>query len=249
MQRKRVLVLMACLALLMTGISATVTRATDPYQAGDVTFKTPEDAVTAYMQGVAQGDVNKILQACAVDEMSRNFKFDLYIDRLRAFSPVLAPAPSDYPLYVDLNKAQMTAQISSQVKILSFSLLSTEQVDTGITIMMDIDGARNFIKAVDPKKLSQLDVKKIATPNKTVMSSTKYQDNATKLAKVYGADESTERVALFSFEQNFYYVGFTILRYGQNWKISSQTSPLSGISSTGAPAKTTEQDFESMING
>ncbi len=247
MQNKRVLLVMACLALLMAGLTGTVITATAPIQASQASFKTPEDAVTAYLEGVAQGDLSKILQACAINEMSENFKFDLYIDRLRAFLPFQAPAPSSYPFYVELNKAQLSAQITGQVRILAYSLLSSVKLD-GMTVLMDIDQATAFMKAVDPKQLAGLAVNQIGLPSKSAMSSTRYQDNAAKLAHVYGADESTERVALFSFGQDYYYVGFSLLRYGDNWKISSQTSPLANVPSTGQAQKTTVQQFENMIS-
>ena len=69
------------------------------------------------------------------------------------------------------------------------------------------------------------------------MNDARYLENAARLASIYGADESTERVALFSFEGNYYYLGFTLLRYGDNWKISSQTSPLAGTSALGTASE------------
>jgi hypothetical protein len=249
MDNKRVFMLITCLALLMVVFSGTVASATNPNQASKVAFKTPEEAITSYLAGVAQGDLRKILEACAIDEMSENFKFDVYIERLRAFVPFQSPAPANDPFYVELNKAQISSQISSQVKLFTFSLLSTENVIGGSTIMMDVERATSFMKAVDPKRLAKLEVKKIALPNKTLMSSTRYLDNAAKIAHVYGADESTERVVLFSFEQNYYFLGFTLLRYGENWKISSQNSALANTSALGAPQKTTVEEFEKMVNG
>jgi len=249
-QKKWMLIFTACLTLLIAFLFTTVTTATDSDQATTVMFKTPEDAVTTYLEGVAQGDFRKIMQACAIDEMGENFKFDLYIDRLQAFQPFQSQAPANYPLFVELNKAQISAQISSQVKILYYSLLSTEDVSSGKTIVkLDAERVNTFIKAVDPKKLSKLEVKKIAPPNKTLMNTARYIDNAAKIARVQGADESTERVALFSFEQNYYFLGFSLLRYGDNWKISSQASALANTSVLGAPVKTTPEKFESMLNG
>ena len=248
MQKNRAFILVACLALLTAFLSRSVTTAMPPTQASDVAFKTPEDAVTAYLAGVAQGDFNKILEACAINEMSENFKFDLYIDRVRAFT-LQAQAPANYPFFVEVNKAQLTSQISSQVKILTYSLLSTENVGDGNVIRMDIDGANMFIKAVDPSRLAALEVKKIDLPNKAIMSGVRYQENAAKQASVYGADEATERAALFSFEQNYYYVGFSLLRYGDNWKINSQTSPMAKTSVLGNAEKTTPDAFDSMISG
>ena len=251
MQKKRVIILMACLALMTAGCSGTGTTATAPDQASNVAFKTPEEAITHYFEGVAQSDIHKIAQACAIDEMSEKFKFDQYTERLRAFLPVQSQSPAEYPFYVEINKMQLSSQIFNRVKMFAYSLLSSEKVDEGATIVLDAEATERisqFIKDVDPKGLAQLELKTIGLPNKKLMNDARYLENAAKLASIYGADESTERVALFSFEGNYYYLGFTLLRYGDNWKISSQTSPLAGTSALGTPQKTTVEEFESMIN-
>jgi hypothetical protein len=242
---------MACLILVTAGCSGTGTTATAPNQASNLAFKTPEEAITSYLEGVAQSDIHKIAQACAIDEMSEKFKFDQYTERLRAFLPVQSQSPAEYPFYVEMNKMQLSSQIFNRVKMFAYSLLSSEKVDEGATIVLDTGATERigqFIKDVDPKRLAQLELKKIDLPNKNLMNSTRYLENAAKFASIYGADESTDRVALFSFEGNYYYLGFSLLRYGDNWKISSQTSPLAGTSALGTPQKTTVEEFERMIN-
>jgi hypothetical protein len=203
------------------------------------------------LEGVAQSDIRKIAQACAINEMSEKFKFDQYTERLRAFLPVQSQSPAEYPFYVEMNKMQLSSQIFNRVKMFAYSLLSSEKVDEGATIVLDAEATERisqFIKDVDPKGLAQLELKKIGLPNKKLMNDARYLENAAKLASIYGADESTERVALFSFEGNDYYLGFSLLRYGENWKISSQTSPLAGTSVLGTPTKTTAEGFEEMFN-
>jgi hypothetical protein len=256
MQKKRVAILIVFLALTTTACLATSASQTQsitsaPAQASDVVFKTPEEAITSYLEGVTQNDIQKITQACAINEMSEKFRFDLYTERLGGlFLPAQSLSPTNYPFYVETNKMQLSAQIFNQVKIFTFSLLSNEQVSDGSPITgMDAQRTNSFMKDVDPKRLSSLVVKKIGLPNKPLMNNSKYLDNAAKIALVYGADESTERVVLFSFEQKTYFLGFTLLRYGENWKISSPTSALAGTSALGAPQKTTEGDFENLING
>jgi hypothetical protein len=240
--------LIACLAFLLASFSISVATATTPKQINDVVFKTPEESITSYMEGVAQGDLGKILQACAINEISENFKFDLYIERMQALLPQ-TQSPSDYPFYAELNKVQLSSQISNQVKFLAYSLLSTEAVGEINVIRMDEEQANKFTKEIDPQRLAQLKVEKIGLPDKALMTGDKYLENATKIARIYGADESTERVVLFSFEDNYYLIGFTLLRYGENWKISTQTSAIADISGAGIPKKTTVDEFEGMING
>jgi hypothetical protein len=114
---------------------------------------------------------------------------------------------------------------------------------------MDTERTNSFMQDVDPAELAGIKVQKIAPSNEKIMNEDRYQRTAAKTAEIYGADESTERVALFLLGQNYYYVGFTLLRYGENWKISYQSSPIANTAALGVPEKTTPQEFESMING
>jgi hypothetical protein len=246
MQKKRLLILVTCLALLVSSMSTVVASAAQATQASDGTFSTPEAAITAFFEGVTQGDFSKILQACAVNEISENFKFDRSIERLKAFVPYQEYAPAQYPLFVELNQAQIESRIASQVKIFAYSLLSSGDVDFQQTNIMEVDAAVSFMNEVDPARLSTLELKEIGLPNPSAMSSARYKENMLKYARVYGADDSTERVALFSFEQNDYYVGFTLFQYGENWKISSVNSPIANTSALGQPVKTTIEEFEAM---
>jgi hypothetical protein len=83
MQKKSVLMLLACLALLTVGaIPALAQDATPAVTAAGDTFATPEDAVTRFFDGLTTGSLDTIYAASAIDEMSQNFKFDLYTDRL-----------------------------------------------------------------------------------------------------------------------------------------------------------------------
>jgi hypothetical protein len=213
-----------------------------------MTFKTPEEAIAYYLDGIAQNDIRKILQACATNEMGENFNLDLSAERM---GDVIIPnslAPTDYSLYAEINKIQISSQILGQVKFFAYSLLSSEKVDGTTVYKMDAESVNSFIQDVDPSRLSSLEIKQISLPNETIMNDAKYIESTTKSARTYGADEFTERVALFSFEQNDYFIGFTLLRYGENWKISSQSSVLANTSPIGTAQKTTVEEFESIID-
>jgi hypothetical protein len=249
MHQKRILILtVGLIALIATIYLRSNASAAAQDQSRAVSFTTPEDAITFYIQAVSQGDVGKIMQASAVDEASKDFKFDLYTARLKVLLPFQSPAPADYPFYVDMNNAQLSWQFLSQVRIFVFSLLSTENVADNSTIIIDADRTTKFMKDVDPARLAQIALKKIGIPNKALMSSAKYLTNATALAHVYGADESTERIALLQFGDSYYAIGFTLLHYGQTWKILNISSPMANTPSTGAPQKITVQGFDNQIN-
>jgi len=245
MLKKRVLLLIVSFGLFTAIGFSTNTLAAAQDQTSDEVFKTPEDAITFYMQGIAEGNVSKILQACAIHEMSENFSLSLSTARIGAFDANQTLAPSDDPFYVEMNKEQLSARILSQVRMFVFSLLSTQDV-TDRLIIIDAEKTTQFIKDVDPSRLAQIEVKTIAIPFPEIVQSAKYLENATKFAQVYGADEYSERVALFQFEGDEYLVGFTLLRYGENWKIASAYSPIANIASSGATGKITESDFEKL---
>ena len=214
----------------------------------NVVFTRPEDVINYYFEGVIQADTDKIIAACAINEMGENFRFDLFTERV-GYLTFTTLSPTDYPLYVELNKAQLTQEILNRVKFFAYSLLSEEETYTGKTILMDVERTNKFMREVNPEKLTEIEIQKIELSNKSLMSESRYIENATKIANIYGADESTERVVLFIFDNNYYYVGFSLLRYGENWKISSQVSPMANTIALGAAQEITVEEFEAMING
>src|SRR5579859_2761091 len=157
MRNKLSLLLAACLGLAVITIAVASRQAMAQTPIETVTFKTPEDAVTSYMQGIATGEADKILPACAIDEVNKNFKLDAYIDRLHGFLPLTFMAPTNYPLYTEINKAQITSDILRQVKTFEYSLLSNEDVTSGNMIYdPSADEIAKFVKDVDPSRLSKI---------------------------------------------------------------------------------------------
>ena len=66
---------------------------------------------------------------------------------------------------------------------------------------------------------------------------------------MYGADELTERLALVAWNGKDYAVGFTLVRYGSDWKVLNQVSSLAGTPVTGAAKPVTQSDFDASVAG
>jgi hypothetical protein len=213
------------------------------------TFATPEAAVTQYLAGVAQGDASKIVAACAIAEKSAGFSFGLYVDRLKAMVLYQSLAPAEYPFDVEINKALETSRILGQVRILTYSLLSSEQIDGSTIVPADRARADKFVSDVNPARLADLKVLDIRFSNAKLEKDPKTLANSAAIAKVYGADETTERLALFSLGGKDYFVGFTLLRYGTNWKVGDQVANLAGTSTSGTAEPTTVGDFDRLTSG
>jgi hypothetical protein len=216
-------------------------------QPGDVVFATPEDAITFYLEGVMQGDVSHIMQACAVTELSENVRFDLWIDFVGYLTSV-SPAPSDYPLYVELNEGYYSWQLLQQVRNIAYRLLANEtDVTTGRTTAMDLEGATQFVAALNPERLAGLEIVTMGLPDPELAANERTVNLWTRNAQIYGADEYTERVVLLLFEGNYYYIGFTVMRYGDTWKISDAASPLGNALLSGTLEEITREDFQALI--
>lgn len=193
---------------------------------------TPEEAVAAYLDGVAALDVEQILGATAVDEVSDGHRFDRTIDRLGVFLPDLL-APAEHAFYADINRAQLSGRVLSQARNLSYSLLALEPIEERIFKPVDTAWAKTFVVQVDPFRLDGLTVEDIRFPVAGLLQDDRHIAWSAAVAETYGADEATERLALVAFEGNPYAVGFSLLRYGDTWKVLEQSSPLGQMDAVG----------------
>jgi hypothetical protein len=214
--------------------------------AGNGAFPTPEDAITHYLNGVAQNDVGMILAATAFDAASEGYDFAYEVDRLAGLNLAQFLSPPNTKFYADINRVRVAAQILQQVKMLSYRLLAGD-IDALATTyaQVDADTVTALLESLDPARLADLQVVEIGSQPLT--TDPFYSEIAARKAKVYGAGDFTERVALVEFEENDYIVGFSLLRYGDDWRVLDQSSPLAGLSPLGIPETSTKEGFESMI--
>jgi hypothetical protein len=199
---------------------------------------TPEAAIAAYIDGVVAHDLDAILAATSVEPMSENFDLEAYVDRLRVLN-VSVPAPATDPMYVAINRASFTAKIAEQVQFLTYGLLSATGVDKGRSLQMDRAGASAFVNELDLSRLDGLNMLQIFEFEYPADRKDRYLASIAAQALTFGADEKVERGAVLEFEGARYIVGFTLLRYGDTWGVSSQSSDVMGTSSLGSPEQIT----------
>ena len=215
--------------------------------AEEARFPTPEDAITAYIEGIAAQDFKAIYAATAVDAMTKGFDFVAYVDRLGALTPVI-PAPATDPFLANLNRARFTAHIAAQLQFLVYGLMTRSEIIEGKSVRMDAEGATAFAASVGASRLSGIVLIKIGMPSPSLMTSERYLANAARMAATYGADDATERLALITFEGSHYAVGFSLLRFGTEWLVNTQSSPIAGTDSFGVPVPTTPEAFEGYLD-
>jgi hypothetical protein len=204
---------------------------------------TPEDAVTAYLAAVASNDVDAILEATAVDEMVAGFDFAASAERLGALNLAFSLAPTEYPMFGEMNRYQQAAQILAQVRNLTYGLLSDESVD-GRVIVADVAQIAAFVAAVDPSRLAGLKVLDVRLPEPEAASDERFVETFARIAATYGADEMTERLALIELDGETWGVGFTLIRYGDTWLVSSQQSVLGNTTAFGTAEPMTRAEYD-----
>jgi hypothetical protein len=232
-------------ALLAACSSATPTTSQAPQQPTGTnvpSFATPEDAVRAYLAGVAAGDANALLATSAVDDASGKFDFVAQAERLGIIQPVGNPGPGSYPFYASVNRSYFANRLLSQAQTLAYSVLSPNSV-TANPVPADGPAASSFVQQVDPARLGGIQVLDVRPAKPSLESDPKYRANALAQAAVYGAADNAQRVALLGLGGSDYEVGFELLKYATGWKVLTQTSTLAGLPATGAATPITQDEF------
>lgn len=209
-------------------------------------YTTPEDAVAAYIDGVTERDMEAVLASTAIDNMSKGYDFVSQVDRIESMS-ILIPMPKDEELFNEINKLSFEARIAGQVKILIYGLMTTNEFIDGKIVKMDAAGASELATVFRADRLKNIKLVKVGIPSPAVLNSERYQVMAVQMSKIYGAETSTERVALISFEGLNFALGFSLVRYGDDWLVRSQDSPIGGFVATGLPKRMTPEEFENML--
>ena len=210
-------------------------------------FPTPEDVIRHFCQALAANDFEAALDACAVREQAEGFDFSGYVDRMKMHMPVTNPAPSTSDMYRDLNEAAILGGFTGQIKTLSYSFFVTDGLDGKPVTPADRAYAETFEEAVDPKKLADLRLLRVDPPMKFTLESEKNMENFSEMAKLYGAEEMTERIVLYELDGRTFMGGFGLYRYASGWRICRLYSNLAGLSPTGAAVAATEQQYVEML--
>lgn len=224
------------------------------YAADEAHFKTPEEAVTAFMEALKKQDFEAILATTAVDRMSKGFDFIAQAERVKVIMPYYAMPTSD-PFFISVNKAIYTSQIARNVQYVTYSLM---MADNPVIIDPLLEGhtyaspnyptaARDMFDAVQAGRLSELSISKIGTPLPEKLNSEQQQRLFSQHAKFFHGDAAAERVALLSFDGRDFLVGFSLLRYGDDWLVEDMMSRITDTGFLGGAKRTTPEEFEALI--
>lgn len=207
---------------------------------GEKSFASPEAAINAFVSSIANNDFATAAQTFAINESAQKFDFAAYANYMKVIMPFTMLAPSEYALYVDMNKISSLGDLTRQTKAFIYSFFETKGMDGSPITPVSQDDVAQFVKAVDPSALKALTVTKIEIPSPDAYNSAINLANFKRMASYYGADDMAERVVLYNLNGQNFEGGFRLLKYGSDWKIFGLNSTLAGQPATGIVTKVAE---------
>jgi hypothetical protein len=205
-------------------------------------FCTPEEAVEYFVKAVAENNLDKALQACAIDNYCEAYdfkEFAEYSGRILLFN---INAPSEYELYLKINKYDRLANMSKDIMFFVMSFNSPIEFDGSAVYDGSEEDIIHFIEAVNPAKLKNLKIECMSFPLPELESSERHVKSAERAAKLRGALTSTERLLLFELDGRYFLGGIRLLKYSKGWQIENMVSVLGGTSPLGAVNEITESE-------
>lgn len=234
------LTLILCIALLAGCSSGNKTTA---LTIDEKSFDTPEKVIEYFVSGIAENDLSKAFEACNINEYGEEFDYTAYAERAGAILPApVIGAPSEYPMYVELNRYMQANNLCTQIKGFTYSFFSDIDM-SGTTVLENTDQAAEFVEGVDPSKLKSLAIVRMDIPYPNTMNSEETKELFKTQSALYGADNQTERIVLYELDGKQYCGGFTLLQYGSDWKISQINSTVANQAAFGNVTETTEEDY------
>jgi hypothetical protein len=192
-----------------------------------LSFSTPEAAVEHFVKNIAADDVDAAMQAFAVKELAARAHVAAKArvkSGLPRTGPLRLPKSRIYDRILEIN---LRAEFAGETRRFVYALLLDNGMDDQMTEASDANLDR-FVRAANPARLRGLKIVRIDQPVPSVTRTAKAIEQAKVHASWDGADDSTERIALFELGGKHYRGGFTLLRYGKTWRVRRLSSVYAG---------------------
>jgi hypothetical protein len=190
-------------------------------------FATPEAAINFYVESIAVNDLTCAMRAYAAHEHAARFDFRALVSWAKVLSPGVLKAPAQYPMFVEMNEHVAKAEMADATKLLVYGLLTDASLSGSQTLEPDAK-IQDFVQAVNPARLARVKVVRIDPPRQAQFNGPKAQAHFKELATLEGADEVTERIALYELSGQLFWSGFRLCRYDASWKLYAFKSTFGG---------------------
>ena len=201
-------------------------------------FDSPEDAVRNYLYGLQKMDLDQMLDSFGFETQAAHIHFDKTLERTGAYVHTSIPAFPDGTAFFDSINAELAKQ--NIVRQIGLSVLSYLYPETDVLNPIRIGEKSETFKTPDDfistvfdtsrlEQLATLDNIEIYEPQALIslgILNQRYleeriQNNIETQRQIYGADELSDRIAVFTIGGEHYAFAPSVARFGNRWYVYS----------------------------
>lgn len=189
-------------------------------------FDSPEDAVIAYLEGLRDSDLNRMIYAFAVERYVENYNFEALLNRLQAYTlthEIRMPNANEFVTAMNIESRR--ARVIDGI-IMQHIFLAHPELDMLATQAVDVEHISDFVgdfsenlNALDLYSIEilgfippeALDERYLSEHNQSVLASQ---------AEVLGAEQLASRVAVFEMDGEKYLLLVDVAEYKGAWYLS-----------------------------
>lgn len=207
-------------------------------ESGASGFNSPEAAVIAYLEGLRDSDLDRMINAFALEVYIENYDFEAFLNRVRAYIPMQeVRMPNTNEFVTAMNIESRRASIIDGITFQYISL-SDPDFDVSLPITIEEGEAGAFISHLndnlDALDLLSLEILGFIPPEALIeiYLSEANQNILVYQAVVQGVDELVNCVAVFELDGNRYLLTVEVGNFDGQWyllQLGGNVSALLGI--------------------
>ena len=186
-------------------------------------FDTPEDVIRAYLEGLRDSDLDRMISAFAVESFIENYDFEATLDRLQIYMPggMEVNMPNANRLVTEMNVEYRRGQVVDMIISQHLLLLLLEMED--MTQRIEDAGlfVNQFTETLNAPNFQSLELIGFVSPEllDEHYGSEMNQNNLALRAELIGASQQVSRVAVFELDGDRFLLFVDVVDYGGNWYI------------------------------
>lgn len=203
-------------------------------------FSTPEEAIEHFYAGMAENDLEKMLEASVIDYADR-YDYEVAVNQMNAMTATQPlGSPGEYELYREMTEILLKARLVSEFRVQILSLLLEPPyldmiTDFGVLFKLeDETNYETYVELVDPAHLEALRVTQIVPSEEVAEEEVSYDALIDSMRQVYGGDEYVERMIALELFEKEYAAGASLVRFADDWRIVRFFSVIGGTPASGA---------------
>jgi len=188
-------------------------------------FDTPEEAMIAYLEGLRDSDLDRMMSAFAIETYILNYDLEYIVDRLGSYMITLTPRmPNTNEFITAINVEHRRGEIASLIGMQQL-FLSNHEHDFLRPYL--VDDAGEFVRQLDRGlgglNLQSIDILGFIPPEELhhLHHDPLNLENMQRQANTIGADQLKSMVVAFELNRSTYLLTADVANYDGRWYIAS----------------------------